>query len=272
MSEPLPSPLLASLAGIVADGPPPLFATVSGAHLYGFASPDSDVDLRGSFVLPTRALLGVRRPAVTLTRMVERSGVELDWVAHDVAKFAVLLTRDNGYALEQLYSPLVVHGGAWHEELRALARGFVTRGLLRHYRGFAATVDQHLAGEGATAKDLLCAYRVRLTGIHVLRTGEVLSHLPSLLEAVEGLPDGTRDEVARLLARKRHGSEREALDAAERVEHAPRLAELMDGMVAAHDGSVLPRAGRGHEALDDFVVRTRLALGGMRPTVRRTEL
>ncbi len=25
----------------------PLFVTVSGAHLYGFPSPDSDVDLRG---------------------------------------------------------------------------------------------------------------------------------------------------------------------------------------------------------------------------------
>jgi uncharacterized protein len=28
---------------------PPLFATVSGAHLYGFASPDSDIDLRGAY-------------------------------------------------------------------------------------------------------------------------------------------------------------------------------------------------------------------------------
>ena len=26
----------------------PLFVTVSGAHLYGFPSPDSDVDLRGA--------------------------------------------------------------------------------------------------------------------------------------------------------------------------------------------------------------------------------
>ncbi|MDJ0688801.1 MAG: nucleotidyltransferase domain-containing protein [Xenococcaceae cyanobacterium MO_188.B32] len=27
---------------------PLLFATISGAHLYGFPSPDSDYDLRGS--------------------------------------------------------------------------------------------------------------------------------------------------------------------------------------------------------------------------------
>ena len=33
---------------------PLLFATISGAHLYGFASPDSDYDLRGVHVLPFR--------------------------------------------------------------------------------------------------------------------------------------------------------------------------------------------------------------------------
>ena len=30
----------------------PLFVTVSGAHLYGFPSPDSDIDLRGALVAP----------------------------------------------------------------------------------------------------------------------------------------------------------------------------------------------------------------------------
>jgi len=43
------SPLdLASLRPILDEGPVPLFATVSGAHLYGFASEDSDVDPRGA--------------------------------------------------------------------------------------------------------------------------------------------------------------------------------------------------------------------------------
>ena len=38
------------LQGIVDQGPKPLFATISGAHLYGFESKDSDYDLRGAFV------------------------------------------------------------------------------------------------------------------------------------------------------------------------------------------------------------------------------
>ena len=43
---------------IVAAQPYPLlFATISGAHLYGFPSPDSDFDLRGAHVLPLEKVL-----------------------------------------------------------------------------------------------------------------------------------------------------------------------------------------------------------------------
>ena len=48
------------LKRIVAAQPYPLLsATISGAHLYGFPSPDSDFDLRGAHVLltPERLLL-----------------------------------------------------------------------------------------------------------------------------------------------------------------------------------------------------------------------
>ena len=47
---------------------PLLFVTVSGAHLYGFPSPDSDFDLRGAHVLPLRSLIGLDRPAETVTQ------------------------------------------------------------------------------------------------------------------------------------------------------------------------------------------------------------
>jgi hypothetical protein len=40
----------------------PLFVTVSGAHLYGFPSADSDVDLRGCHQLPLGDILGLDLP------------------------------------------------------------------------------------------------------------------------------------------------------------------------------------------------------------------
>jgi hypothetical protein len=38
---------------------PLLFATISGAHLYGFPSPDSDYDMRGVHLLPAGEALGL---------------------------------------------------------------------------------------------------------------------------------------------------------------------------------------------------------------------
>ncbi len=38
---------------------PLLFATISGAHLYGFPSPDSDFDLRGVHLLPLEQVVGL---------------------------------------------------------------------------------------------------------------------------------------------------------------------------------------------------------------------
>ncbi|CAM5468515.1 hypothetical protein STANM309S_03027 [Streptomyces tanashiensis] len=100
--------LTPDLSAVVAEQPDPLlFATVSGAHLYGFPSRDSDVDLRGAHLLPVDALIGLREPEETRSRMWDRDGVEMDLVTHDLRKFARLMLRRNGYVLEQLTSPLV---------------------------------------------------------------------------------------------------------------------------------------------------------------------
>ena len=62
------------LTQVVSEQPHPLiFVTISGAHLYGFPSPDSDYDLRGVHLLPLRNVLGLDLVGET----VERSGVVL---------------------------------------------------------------------------------------------------------------------------------------------------------------------------------------------------
>src|ERR1044072_6650601 len=99
----------ARLHRIVAAQPYPLlFATISGAHLYGFPSPDSDFDLRGAHVLPLEKVVGLdaRDETIEDSRVIE--GLEMDIVSHDVVKFVRLLLKKNGYALEQLDSPLAV--------------------------------------------------------------------------------------------------------------------------------------------------------------------
>ncbi|MCX4509939.1 nucleotidyltransferase domain-containing protein [Streptomyces sp. NBC_01619] len=242
----------AELAPVVAEQPHPLlFATVSGAHLYGFPSRDSDVDLRGVHLLPVEELVGLREPEETRSLMWVRDGVEMDLVTHDLRKFVRLMLGRNGYVLEQLLSPLVAHTSEAHRELVALAPGVVTTHHAHHYRGFAGT-QWRLFEKTGELKPLLYTYRALLTGIHLMRSGEVVADLPTLLGEVaaparlpelieaktqaEHAPAGVDGEAVR--------AEVEALHRA--LDEAQAQSSLADAPTAAHD------------ALHDFVVRTRL--------------
>src|ERR1700758_5189092 len=157
---------------------PMVFVTISGAHLYGFPSPDSDYDLRGVHVLPVRALVGLDTGIETIEVSENQDGIQLDLVTHDIRKFFRLLLKKNGYVLEQLYSPLVVHTTPEHEELKEIAEGCITRHHSYHYLGFAAT-QWSLFGKDSPprVKPLLYVYRVILTGIHLMRTGKIEANL-----------------------------------------------------------------------------------------------
>src|SRR5512135_2316410 len=135
------------LLNVVREQPYPLlFVTVSGAHLYGFASGDSDYDLRGVHVLPPGEVLGLHRPRETIEVMhrqatTDAAGgltggtpvpLDLDLMTHDAKKFMLLMLKRNGYVLEQLYSPLAVHTTPEHEELKVLGRGVITRHHVHH--------------------------------------------------------------------------------------------------------------------------------------------
>src|SRR5438045_4493080 len=103
------------LAQIAAQPYPLLFVTISGAHLYGFPSPDSDYDLRGVHVLPLQEIAGLQTGPETIERDGIFDGLEIDLVSHDAHKFFSLMLKKNGYVLEQLHSPLIVRTSPEHE-------------------------------------------------------------------------------------------------------------------------------------------------------------
>ncbi|MGW0680809.1 nucleotidyltransferase domain-containing protein [Streptomyces sp. NPDC002767] len=247
------------LSAVVAEQPDPvLFATVSGAHLYGFPSRDSDVDLRGVHLLPAAELVGLREPEETRSRMWDRDGVEMDLVTHDLRKFVRLMLRRNGYVLEQLLSPLVVRTGEAHRELVSLAPGVLTRHHAHHYRGFATT-QWRLFGKTGELKPLLYTFRVLLTGVHLMRSGEVQADLRALAEEA-GAPSYLPDLMA-AKAEREHGAAE--VDHARVADDVERLHALLD---AAQQASALPDTPSVHDALHAFVVRVRLADSGVGAT------
>ncbi|HWQ90654.1 MAG TPA: nucleotidyltransferase domain-containing protein [Clostridia bacterium] len=257
---------------IAAQPYPLLFATISGAHLYGFPSPDSDFDLRGAHVLPLDAVVGleVRDETVQDSRVIK--GLEMDIVSHDVRKFFGLLLKKNGYVLEQLFSPLVVHTTPEHAELKAICNpkqfdtspnvlpgrgveGVLTKHHSHHYFGFAETQWQLFLKESPRrVKPLLYVYRVLLTGIHLMRTGTIEANLLVLNE------DARLAFIPDLVARKLAGPEQSSLDDADIAFHEEQYQKLRGELQNAFETSSLPElpSEDTRRALNDLLIRVRL--------------
>ena len=227
-----------------------LFVTVSGAHLYGFPSPDSDVDLRGSFAAPLEQVLGLDKARETAEPEGIVGGVEVEMVGHEIEKYLRLLVKPNGYVLEQILSPLVVLTSPAHEELKALARAGLSKKLYHHYAGFARGEwrDYSKPGVGKTVKRLLYLHRVLMTGIVLMTEGVVEANVYNLNERF-GF------DLDPLLAMKtREQAEVEGDDS----RYTQAVAGLFERLDIAWEQSALPEEVPNRGEISEFLVRLRL--------------
>lgn len=231
---------------------PLLFATISGAHLYGFPSPDSDFDLRGIHLLPLEKLVGLTVTDETVEQSGIHDGLEIDLVTHDAKKFFLLLLKKNGYVLEQLLSPLIVRTSPVHKELVSLGPACITRHHAHHYIGFAKNQWNLFEKDNPPrVKPLLYVLRVLMTGIHLMQSGQIeanLLHLNSEF-SLSYVPD--------LITRKLEGSEKERLTDADMAFFQKEFERLIKLLEEAYLDSKLPENPSAEPALNDLLVRIR---------------
>ena len=242
------------LKKIASEHPFPLvFVTISGAHLYGFPSPDSDYDLRGIHVLPLSDVVGLDVGRETVQIEEIRDGLELDLVTHDAKKFFGLMLKKNGYVLEQLFSPLIVQTSLEHNELKEIGKRCVTRHHAHHYFGFANTEWKLFSKETPPrVKPLLYIFRVLLTGINLMQTGEVEANLIKLNEKF-GLP-----YLPELIERKIGGAEKGILPNANLEIYQKEYERLVLELEKAYERSSLPETSTAKSDLNDLLIRIRL--------------
>lgn len=252
----LGSPALdAQLQRFLTAHPPPgqlLLCAVTGSHLYGFSSPDSDVDLKGIHQASTAAVLGLSEDRQNHDVMTVLDGVEWDLTTNELSQALRLLLRGNGNLLERIFSPLQAAPGPLVDELQALARGSLSRRSHGHYRGYLKGMCREHRTSG-TAKSLLYSYRVALTGLHLLRTGEVLAHLPTLTD-LHGPP-----ELHELIAVKQEQVEAGPAPAplARHLQRGwPALGAALD---AAREHSPLPEAPSNAAQVERWLLERRRA-------------
>ena len=227
---------------------------VTGSHDYGFSSPDSDLDLKGLFLAPTRQLLGLHRPPEAFDRLLDFAGCECDLTLTELGKGLQLLVNGNGNLLERLLSGFQLYPGPELTQLQALARASVSRRCARHYQGFfKGMCREHERAERPRAKTLLYAYRVALTGIHLLRTGELIADLRQLAPRL-GYPDALA-----LIKIKIEGVEKGAVDPTTDAQHRSAWPALEADLTDALAHSPLPEEAANEAACESWLVELRCA-------------
>lgn len=183
-----------------------LYACESGSRAWGFASPNSDYDIRFLYRHPQEHYLSIFHHEETIEIPIEN---DLDPGGWDVRKALGLLAKSNGALIEWLHSPIVYldKGGfcaAWRELTRSV---MMPHHLVNHYRGLAMQINRKkLTAEAPTAKGYLYASRALLAARWVethktpppVAFSELLELAPDLRERLEMLVawKAEKDEVA----------------------------------------------------------------------------
>jgi len=205
---------------------------LSGAHAYGFPSPDSDLDLKCVHVAPTADLVGLVPVGDPGDRIEIVDGVELDYGSNELGPVLQGVLKGNGNYLERIFGELALGGdAALLADAREVLRPTLSRRVGRHYKGFATSQLQAFDTK-PTAKRALYVLRTAATGRHLMAHGEVVTDVAQLRAFVPA-------EIDDLLAIKLRG-EREPLAPEHAAAWRARLAGAIEAVDAAWSTSVLP--------------------------------
>ena len=230
-----------------------LFACESGSRAWGFASPDSDYDVRFVYVHPRDWYLSIadRRD------VIERPIVDAyDLNGWDLPKALRLLRKSNPPLLEWLGSPIVYRERtSTAARLRRLAaRGFSPRACAFHYLHMArGNYREYLRGDTVPLKKYLYVLRPLLAVRWIeRRPGIVPTEFERLVDAV--VEDAALDAaIEDLLDRKRRAPE---LGRGPRVES---INAFIEAELARHESGFAVEAPPPL-ALDELDVEFRTAL------------
>lgn len=228
-----------------------LVIALSGAHAYGFPSPDSDLDLKSIHIDDTATLLGLGHGTPHVDRMETIEEVEIDYTSNEIKPVLLGVIQGNGNYIERVLGALLPYEAPELAALKPLVQKTLSRRLFRHYLGFATSQLKAAVGpEGASAKKLLYVLRTALTGAHALRTGRVVIDLRELLDE-HGFA-----EARELIEAKRAG-ETIKLDADGSARWTERVTRVFAVLQEAHEKSTLPAEPEGVADLTAWLLAER---------------
>ncbi|MFY0483033.1 DNA polymerase beta superfamily protein [Flavobacterium sp. PLA-1-15] len=140
-----------------------LFACESGSRAWGFASPDSDYDIRFIYKHDLDYYLSLWDKPDVIEFMTED---DLDGSGWDLRKAVKLLAKSNAPLLEWLHSPVVYYqDDAFLKQMQSLAQDcFSLIACLHHYLGTTKNFMDVCTAEEVKLKSYFYALRTALAG------------------------------------------------------------------------------------------------------------
>ena len=195
---------------------------ISGSHLFGFESPDSDTDYRGCFQVVTNKMLTTRnvkdniqfktlKEGVGMDEIHDRDVYDKDAVLDELGKEVGLLLAGNCNHFEHLYASQLLNSQE-HMELKSIFREQMNlNGLYQSYRGMAhQNYKKFILGGKHTVKKYLYVLRGLMAGTYVLETGKIEPNIEKLVKHF-GL-DGSSATVLELTGLKKRGMEKDPVN------------------------------------------------------------
>lgn len=184
-----------------------LHAVESGSRAWGFASPDSDYDVRFIYVRPMEDYLRLDEPRDVIEWQLDEV---LDINGWDIKKALKQFARGNATLFEWSNSPVVYKTTKEWAQIREISRAYFSeKSAVYHYYGTANnTYHDYLCGERVSYKKYFYALRPLLAAIYIERFHEVPPVLFEDLLRMEQ-EEELRTAINELLDRKRFTGEKD---------------------------------------------------------------
>lgn len=228
-----------------------LLVSVAGAHAHGYAHPNSPLELKGLHVESTEKLLALVQPPRSFNWVGEFEGLPIDYSSLELGPALKRLLSGDGLILERILAPQQLLRSHDVQRLQRITEAAVSRRFYNFYRTCCRTVLQREDEGGAAPRrvaHLLGVYRMGLTGVHLLRSGELIFDLAQLAQTY-GLA-----QLTELITLNR---EQPAATLPEGSPWINRLVRLSPLLETAFDDSSLPPEPANPEELEEYLMDMR---------------
>jgi hypothetical protein len=225
-----------------------LFACESGSRAWGFASPDSDYDVRFIYTKPLDWYLSVSEKKDTIDIM----DGDFDAVGWEFKKQLKLLMKSNVPALEHLFSPILYKGDDYFiNEMRAIGlECFSPIASMFHYLSMSKKYAEKINSNTIKLKDLFYALRTSLAGKWILENNTLP---PVAFEKMLHMVNSTTEsEIRELIELKSKKNESYFLPKSKGV------VSLVSSLIAENDkyAKSLTSGKPNSERINDFLYKT----------------